>query len=788
MSNSEASSTVPATTTSSSTETSTTVSNGSAPVAAVKGAAADADKKTTTTSSTNKAVESSPQKTAAETEAAAVAAVTAAAAASVHTGVPQSPGLATNQAGVGPSSAPSTPGGPGQQHTSASLYVGDLHPDITENSLYEIFQAVGPVQSIRVCRDVVTRRSLGYAYINFHNVMDAERALETMNYFSSPLTKDKPLRIMWKIRDPSVRKSGAGNIFVKSLDKSIDNKTLYDTFSQFGNILSCKVAMNDSGQSLGYGFVHFETAEAASEATNKVNGMLLAGRKVYVGKFLNKREREAAGQINKSFTNIYVKNLDDSMCDDEKLRDLFAPYGGITSVHVPLDNETGGARGFAFVNFSDPEMAARCVDEMDGKEIEGKPMTVCRAQKRQEREAELRNKYEQLRIERMQKYQGVNLYVKNLSDDIDEERLRKEFSGYGTITSCVVMRDDKNFSKGFGFVCFTQPEEATKAVTELNGRMIGLKPIYVALHQRKDVRRAQLEAQRAATMRMPNGTMPPGAMYAQPSPYMYQNPSGMVQMGGGIPHGGRGGYMNPQMMAMGRGGPGGRGAPMQSPYMAMGRGQPGMAPNMSHAMMQPYGMAASRAPRANRQRAMGPGPQGQGGVQGGRGGAGGRGRGGMSNGGAQQQFKYTMNARNAGMPNGVPQQQRQAAAASQAPSAPEGTNGAPSSGAAVYQNSVESLGATSATQPLTIEMLTSANGEQQKQMLGEKLYPQIAEQQPALAGKITGMLLEMENPDILHLLESPDALNEQVDEALKVLRNHAAAASPAAEAAQAQAV
>eukprot|EP00064_Thunnus_orientalis_P001954 superscaffoldBa00000133_g1958 len=389
----------------------------------------------------------------------------------------------------------------GPAYPLASLYVGDLHPDVTEAMLYQKFSPAGPIMSIRVCRDIITRRSLGYAYINFQQPADAECALDTMNY---DVIKGRPIRIMWSQRDPGLRKSGVGNIFIKNMDESIDNKALYDTFSAFGNILSCKVVCDDKG-SKGYGFVHFETQEAANRAIDTMNGMLLNDRKVrekgkqlasgivnpkahflgtncqytlfsFVGHFKSRKEREVEfGTKAMKFTNVYIKNFGEDYTDD-KLKEIVKEWfvltfsGRTLSVRVMKDDK-GRSRGFGFVNYANHEDAQKAVDEMNGKEINGKIIYVGRAQKRLERQGELKRKFDQIKQDRIQRYQ--------------------------------VMTDGSQ-SKGFGFVCFSSPEEATKAVTEMNGRIVATKPLYVALAQRREERKAILTnkyMQRLATMR-----------------------------------------------------------------------------------------------------------------------------------------------------------------------------------------------------------------------------------------------------------------------------------------------
>lgn len=561
----------------------------------------------------------------------------------------------------------------------------------------------------------------------------AERALDSMNF---DMIKGRPIRIMWSQRDPSLRKSGVGNVFIKNLDKNIDNKAMYDTFSAFGNILSCKVAQDETGASKGYGFVHFETEEAASKSIDKVNGMLLNGKKVYVGRFIPRKEREKElGERAKLFTNVYVKNFGEEMTDD-MLREMFEKYGSITSCKVM--NKGGASLGFGFVAFDDSDAAEHAVVELNGKElVEGKPMYVGRAQKKAERQTELKRKFEQLKLERLNRFQGVNLYVKNLDDTIDDERLRKEFQAFGTITSakvsfffysstyftdscfthkcfCIllqVMMEDGR-SKGFGFVCFSAPEEATKAVTDMNCRIMGTKPLYVALAQRKEERKAHLASQ--YMQRMTN-------MRMQQMGQVYQTGSG-------------GGYFVPTLPT-----PTQRfyGPAQMPPIRASPRWQtqPQVRPNAQTATSAYPNMQGTYrpTPRAPNQGAIRnsitarPITGQQGSVAGIRAPM-------AVTAGRPAGYKYTANMRN--------------------PPAP--------------QQAVHIQG----QEPLTASMLASAPEQEQKQMLGERLFPLIQRMHHDLAGKITGMLLEIDNSELLHMLEHGESLKAKVEEAMAVLQAH----------------
>uniref|UniRef100_A0A9J8D399 PABP n=1 Tax=Cyprinus carpio carpio TaxID=630221 RepID=A0A9J8D399_CYPCA len=550
----------------------------------------------------------------------------------------------------------------GPAYPLASLYVGDLHPDITEAMLYQKFSPAGQIMSIRVCRDVITRRSLGYAYINFQQPADGEHTLTRV------------LRIELRI------------VFHMKSECALDT----------------------------------------------MNYEVIKGRPIriiFVGHFKSRKEREAElGAKAMEFTNVYIKNFGEDI-DSEKLNGIFSEFGKTLSVCVMTD-ERGHSRGFGFVNFENHGDARRAVTEMNGKELDGRVLYVGRAQKRLERQGELKRKFEQIKQERIQRYQGVNLYVKNLDDSIDDEKLRKEFAPYGTITSAKVMTDGGH-SRGFGFVCFSSPEEATKAVTEMNGRIVSTKPLYVALAQRKEERKAILTnqyMQRLASIR---------AIPSPAIPTTYQQSSGY--------------YMTsvPQVRSFYNTVPNLRPVPRwttqaprtQAPFTAQFVRQ--AVPRRPSTTISTVRQASTQVPHIvnHTQRMANIGTQTAGGRT--------AGAGAVVRG--VSQYKYSAGVRNVQQVISAP-----------APVVHQ-----------VVQNTEPAVHVRG-QEPLTASMLAAAPLKEQKQLLGERLYPLIQALHPTLAGKITGMLLEIDNSELLHMLESPESLHSKVEEAVAVLQAHQA--------------
>ncbi|RHN51251.1 putative polyadenylate binding protein [Medicago truncatula] len=581
---------------------------------------------------------------------------------------------------------------------TASLYVGDLERNVNEGQLYDLFSQIAPVLSARVCRDQMTQSSLGYGYVNYSNARDAADAMENLNYYT---LNGKPIRIMFSHRDPLIRKTGFANLFIKNLETSIDNKALHETFSVFGNVLSCKVAMDSNGHSKGHGFVQFDNDQSAKNAIEKLDGMLMNDKKVYVGYFVRRQERSSP-----KFTNVYVKNLSESYTDED-LKQLFNPFGVITSA-VIMKHENGNSKCFGFVNFQSSDSAATAVEKLNGSTTnDGKVLFVGRAQKKSEREAELKAFFEQEKLKRYEKFQGANLYLKNIDKSLNEEKLKEQFSEFGTITSCKVMSDARGRSKGVGFVAFTTPEEASKAINEMNGKMIGQKPLYVSVAQRKEDRKAQLQAYFSA-IQVSGGNAGYHSSVQRLAPQQIYYEQGTF------------GLMAPQ--------PNGYGF---QPQFMSGVGTGFVTPNY----LLPYHLQRQGHP-GNRM-------------------------GGRAAGNFQQvrQKKNQMRPHNPnqGLQNGVGM------------SVDPGNQMMDPSGSAATSTGNHHHGPLSNNS--LASALASASQENQHRMLEEHLHPLVGRLAPTnQTAKVTRMLLEMDQSEVIHLIESPEELKMKVAEAMRFLR------------------
>ncbi|KAI5096809.1 polyadenylate-binding protein 1 [Silurus meridionalis] len=195
----------------------------------------------------------------------------------------------------------------------------------------------------------------------------------------------KPMRVMWCQRDSTIRKSGVGNLFIRNLDvETDDNLTLFDLFSCFGKVLSCKVVAYKTGTK-GYGYVQFESQKAANLAKERLDGKLFNNHPISVEHFKSREEREKPQNKQKELQ-LFIKNLDEHI-NNEYLHREFSKFGTVTKAKVIIEN--GRSRGFGFVHFSSAKEATKAMSQMNGRIWGGKQIFVEVARRKEERQPQI---------------------------------------------------------------------------------------------------------------------------------------------------------------------------------------------------------------------------------------------------------------------------------------------------------------------------------------------------------------------------------------------------------------
>mgnify|MGYP001608029541 CR=1 len=585
------------------------------------------------------------------------------------------------------------------------------------------------------------------------------------------------------------------SVYVGNLDARVTEAMLYEHFRATGPVVSVRVCIDSASQkSLGYGYVNFQNAGDADRAIDQLNGSRLQDRAICVARVLRDPTLRKSG-----VTNIVVKGLPQD-ADAKNLKEVFGKFGSIVSIKLSTD-DTGKPRGMAYIMFDKEASATQAVDEVNGKSItEGGPqLSVERYRSPAVMQQEL-----------MQKF--TNLYVKNLAPTTTDQQLNDAFAAFGTITSAKIRAEadtGKAVGVGFGWVAFDDHEAAVRATEALDGKdhalaapgqtlcvrrfqtkkervrnrevkhreriaqyskypnlyvknfddditeeqmkvvfdkfgetvsvKIAMDPTtktsrgfaFVSFHEASAAQKAVTELTGSQAL----GKRPLYITYAQRRDLRRQQQEELFRKRSAramqpFP----GPSMNPMMM--------------QHPSMM---GHHHHHHHHAHSMFQPQPMMAPMGglggfrmpPQLMQQRnPMMGGPMGM---------------------HPQMMHPGAGMFQPGGMPPNMmgmnPAMMRPAMAPRPAPAAPQRAP-MPQAPAPQHQAGLDATYLASMTQ------------EQQKNVLGERLYSYIIKINPNQAAKITGMLLEIDNFEILNLLDSPEQLNGKIREAQEVLDRH----------------
>lgn len=178
----------------------------------------------------------------------------------------------------------------------------------------------------------------------------------------------------------------------------------------------------------------------------------------------------AALQERNQDATLYVGDLDIQV-SEAVLWELMLQAGTVVNVHIPKDKVTGLHSGYGFVEFLTEDDADYAIKVMSMIKLYGKSIRINKASQ-----------------DKKTLDVGANLFIGNLSPEVDEKLLYDTFSTFGVIISTPkIMKDTiSGESKGYAFVSYDSFESSDAAIASLNGQYLGGKPISVTYALKKD--------------------------------------------------------------------------------------------------------------------------------------------------------------------------------------------------------------------------------------------------------------------------------------------------------------
>lgn len=294
------------------------------------------------------------------------------------------------------------------------------------------------------------------ALLTFETAAKARNAKEHLNFL--PISDKEMLLANF---DPAMVANGVGNLFVKGFPSAMTNKDLYNFFKPYGEIFSCKVAKDSLNKSKRYGYIHYMDPGSAARLIQEQSALLDHFPALII------QEYKRNGRQQAQFRNVYVKHLPQSITKEPELRELFAPCGKIISVVLHTCTIIEKRAYFGFVCFENAEDAKRAVRTMNGKDIEGRTLYVCKSLTISQRQVEKRAEAAQSRKQWALKCIFVRMQSQRA---LDERILRQQFAKYSVKKVCV-FRGGKGRT---GAVEFEDEDTVSTVLAEYSG------PLHIA--------------------------------------------------------------------------------------------------------------------------------------------------------------------------------------------------------------------------------------------------------------------------------------------------------------------